>query len=184
MCECTCLYISTCIHLQIILDLLGLANKYDFAPLQTAIMAFLRATLSISNVCLVYNVANFYQLKDLCFACSTYVDAHAVEVMKSDGFLSLSLTALTELCSRDSFFAPEIDVYRGIVRWVTHNRIDTEVSRELLKVVRLQLIPMEHLLGEIRSSNLFDPNDILDAIGLSTTKQPIDLHQRGMLSKS
>lgn len=168
---------------QIILDLLGLANKYDFAPLQSSIMAFLHATLNVNNVCLVYNVASFYQLKDLCFACSTFVDAHAAEVMKSDGFLSLSQSALTELCNRDSFFAPEIDIYRGIVRWVTHNEVDAEVSRSLLKVVRLQLIPLEHLLKEIRSSKLFDPDDILDAITLFTTKEPIELDQRGMLSE-
>ena len=146
-------------------------------------MAFLQATLNVNNVCLVYNVANFYQLKDLCFACSSFVDAHAGEVMKSDGFLSLSLSALTELCNRDSFFAPEIEIYHGIVRWVNHTEVDTDVSRVLLKVVRLQLIPMEHLLGEIRNSKLFDPDHILDAISLFTTKRPIDLGQRGMLSK-
>ena len=168
---------------QIILDLLGLANKYDFDLLQSSIMAFLRATLNVNNVCLVYNVASFYQLKDLCFACSTFVDTHAAEVMKSDGFLSLSLSALTELCNRDSFFAPEIDIYRGIIRWVTHNEVDVEVSRELLKVVRLQLMSTEHLLGEIRSSKLFDPNHILDAITLFTTKESIELRQRGLLSK-
>ena len=146
-------------------------------------MAFLKATLNVANVCLVYNVASYYQLKDLCFACSTFVDAHASEVMKSDGFLSLSVSALTELCGRDSFFAPEIEIYRGITRWVAHNEVAPEVAKELLKVVRLQLIPMEHLLGEIRSSKLFDPNCILDAIDLSTSKHAIELMQRGMLGE-
>ena len=172
-----------CVCVQVILDLLGLANKYDFGALQTSIMAFLRATLNVTNVCLVYNVASYYQLRDLCFACSTFVDAHAADVMKSDGFLSLSLSALTELCNRDSFFAPEIDIYRGIVRWVGHNEIGREVSRKLLRVVRLQLIPMEHLLGEIRASKLFDPNNILDAITKFTTKRSIELKQRGLLSE-
>ena len=169
---------------QVILDLLGLSNKYDFAPLQTSIMAFLRATLNVTNVCFVYNVSTYFQLRDLSFACSTFVDAHAAEVMKSDGFLSLSLSALTELSDRDSFFAPEIDIYRGIVRWVGHNEVETEVSRRLLRVVRLQLIPMEHLLGEIRGSKLFDPDHILDAITMCTTKRSIELRQRGLLSES
>ena len=146
-------------------------------------MAFLRATLNVNNVCLVYNVASFYQLKDLFFACSTFVDTHAPEVMKSEGFLSLSLAALKELCGRDSFYAPEIEIYRGIVRWITHNESSAEGSRELLKVVRLQLMAMEDLLAEIRSSKLFNPDNILDAITLSTTKRPIDLHPRGMLSE-
>ena len=177
------LSLSLPLPLQVILDLLGLSNKYDFAPLQSSIMAFLRATLNVTNACLIYNVASYYQLRDLCFACSTFVDAHAAEVMKSDGFLSLSLSALTELSGRDSFFSPEIYIYRGIVRWVAHNEVGTDVSRKLLRVIRLQLIPMEHLLGEIRSSKLFDPDHILDAITMFTTKRSIELKQRGLLSE-
>lgn len=113
------------------LDLLGLSNKYDFNLLQQSLTAYLKATLNVTNVCLVYNVASYYQLRDLGTSCSTFVDMHASEVMKSDGFLSLSQSALTELISRDSFFASEMEIYHGIVRWMKHNRVQ---SKDLLKV--------------------------------------------------
>ena len=165
------------------LDLLGLANKYDFAPLQQSVTAYLKATLNVNNVCSIYNMASFYQLKDLCTSCSTFVDMHASEVMKSDGFLTLSKSALTELIARDSFFAPEMEIYEGIVRWMHHNNVGAEAAKGLLQMIRLQLIPLSHLLREIRRSRLFDPNDILDAIEMIDTKPAIDLDQRGLLSE-
>ncbi len=168
---------------QVSLDLLGLANKYDFGPLQLAILAYLKATLNVSNVCLVYNVASFYQLRELCTACSTFVDMHASEVMRSEGFLSLSQSALMELCARDAFFAPELEIYKGIVRWMRHNEVQVEGARVLLKVIRLQLIPLLELLQEIRQSEMFDANDILDAISMKNLKKEIELGQRGLLSK-
>ena len=164
--------------------MLGLSNKYDFAALQQAIMAYLKATLTVSNVCMVYNVVTFYQLKELCQACTVFMDMNATQVMKSDGFLSLSKQALVDVLSRDSFFAPEIEIYQGVRRWMAHCEDLQDGTKELLSVVRLQLIPMSVLLQEVRQSGFFDPNAILDAITMMNTKKPIELGQRGLLGKS
>ena len=167
-----------------ILHLLGLTNKYDFAMLQQAIITYLKATLSGLNVCYVYNVANFYQLKDLCSACSAFVDLHALEVMSSEGFLSLSQAVLTDLVHRDSFFAPELDIYHGVVRWMKHNEVDQGSASELLKGIRLQLIPLANLLEEVRPAGYFDADCILDAIHMANQTPDIKLGYRGLLSKT
>lgn len=166
-----------------ILQLLGLSNKYDFSMLQQAIVTYLKATFTVTNVCVIYNVASFYQLKDLAESCSTFVDMHATDVMKSDGFLSLSQTALTELIARDSFFAPESEVYRGVKCWMEHNGVAKEEAGELLAGIRLQLIPQGYLLKEIRQCDLFDPDRILDALTLISLKSSSELGHRGLLSK-
>jgi BTB/POZ domain-containing protein 9 len=166
---------------QVVLDLLGLANKYDFNQLQLSLMAYLKATLNVSNVCITYNVAMFYQLKELCQACASFVDLNAPAVMKSDGFLTLSHQALIQVISRDSFYSPELDIYLGIKRWRENNELDPSELKSLLKVVRLQLLPMESLLNEVRQSGLYEANDILDAITMINQKKPIDLDQRGLL---
>lgn len=168
---------------QVILQLLGLANKYDFGLLQQAIITYLKATLSVSNVCIIYNVASFYQLKDLAESCSTFVDMHATEVMKSDSFLSLSQTALTELIARDSFFAPEVEIYHGVKSWMEHNVVAKEEAEDLLDGIRLQLIPQSHLLQEIRQSGMFNADKILDALSLITDNSSSELGHRGLLSK-
>lgn len=172
-----------CSPLQVILDLLGLSNKYDFAALQQAIMAYLKATLSTSNVCMVYNVVIFYQLKELCQACTVFMDMNAAQVMKSDGFFSLSKQALVEVLARDSFFAHETDIYQGIQRWMAHHEVLPGDTKELLGVVRLQLIPIPVLLQEVRQSGLFEPDSILDAITMMNKKKPIELSQRGLLGE-
>ena len=171
------------LFIQVILHLLGLTNKYDFAMLQQAIITYLKATLSGSNVCYVYNVASFYQLKDLCSACSAFVDLHALEVMKSEGFLSLSQSVLTDLVHRDSFFAPELDIYHGVVRWMKHNDVAHESAKEFLKGIRLQLIPLADLLEEVRVAGYFDADCILDAIQMANQTPDIKLGYRGLLSK-
>ena len=165
------------------LDLLGLANKYDFSPLQQSIMSYLKATLSVSNVCVIYNVAMFYQLRELCHACTAFVDMNATAVMKTEGFLSLSQQALTELVSRDSFFSPELDIYHGVKRWLEANDVSLSEAKDLLKVVRLQLLPLKDILGDVRQSELYDANVILDAITMMKMEAPIELRQRGLLCK-
>ena len=167
---------------QITLHLLGLANKYDFGLLQQTITAYLKATLTVSNVCVIYNVANFYQLKELCAFCTSFIDMNATEVLKSEGFLSLSLSALNDLVTRDSFYAPEVEIYHGLIKWMKHNPDKHEGSKELLKGIRLQLIPIGDLLQEVRTSGNFKPDDILDAISIVEHGSSVDLGHRGLLS--
>lgn len=169
-------------HSQVILHLLGLTNKYDFGLLQQTITAYLKATLTVTNVCIIYNVANFYQLKDLCASCTSFIDMNATEVLKTEGFLTLSYSALNELVTRDSFYAPEIDIYHGVIKWKEHNPDRREESKELLKGIRLQLIPLNDLLKEVRKSGHFKPDDILDAISLVERGSSVELGHRGLLS--
>ncbi|XP_019853257.1 PREDICTED: BTB/POZ domain-containing protein 9-like isoform X2 [Amphimedon queenslandica] len=166
---------------QVILDLLGLSNKYDFSHLQSSILAYLKATLSVHNACIIYNVANFYQLSDLCLACASYIDINAQAVMRSEAFLSISHQSLVELVSRTSFYCPELEVYFGIRRWLDNNEVSKDEEKNILKIVRLELIPMSSLLGEVRESSLFEANDILDAIAMINKKNMIELNQRGLL---
>jgi BTB/POZ domain-containing protein 9 len=49
------------------------------------------------------------------------MDKHALEVMQHESFLQLSATALSELISRDSFFATEIEIYLAVRNWVKAN---------------------------------------------------------------
>lgn len=169
-------------QLKVILDLLGLSNRYNFDALQQAISSYLKATLSVNNACVIFNTANFYQLKDLCTACYTYIDSHATEMTSSEGFLSLSQAALIDLLSRDSFFAPEIEIFRSIVQWMEKNNISVEEASDLLKVVRLQLVSNNDLFNIIRPSGLYQPDQILDALHYQSEKKPLELHQRGLLS--
>lgn len=41
-------------------------------------------------MCLVYDVANLYQLAPLVESCRSYADGHATEILQSEAFLQLS----------------------------------------------------------------------------------------------
>lgn len=75
---------------ETLLDFLGLAHRYGLQPLEGSICEFLRTLLSTRNVCLVFDVASLYCLNGLAEACMAYMDRNATEVLKSDGFLTLS----------------------------------------------------------------------------------------------
>lgn len=49
------------------------------------------------------------------------MDKHALDVMNHESFLRLSAAALSEMISRDSFFASEIDIFLAVKRWVNTN---------------------------------------------------------------
>jgi len=72
------------------LDLLGMSNKYGFQLLESAISEYLKVSLSLKNVCVIYDMASIYILEKLSQHCLNYMDRHASQVLQSDGFLSMS----------------------------------------------------------------------------------------------
>lgn len=49
------------------------------------------------------------------------MDKHASEVIQHENFLQLSPETLNKLISRDSFYAPEIDIFLAVESWVKAN---------------------------------------------------------------
>lgn len=73
------------------LEVLGLAHKYGFVELQNAMSEYLKKKLSISNVCMIFDVASMYSLCSLCDRCCEFMDQNAAEILQSESFLCLSL---------------------------------------------------------------------------------------------
>ncbi|KAG8235191.1 hypothetical protein J437_LFUL014155 [Ladona fulva] len=195
---------------DVMLDMLGLAHQYGFVDLETSISEHLRDSLQIRNVGAIYDAARLYQLDALTQMCGAFLDKHAEAILEHPSFMTLSPVALKEICSRDSFCAPEVQIFRAVCRWVRHNvdyrsgdslpesvgsgcedksedDSDEEEARELAKkealsVVRLPLLSLSELLKEVRQSGLISPDAILDAIEEQTGKDT-DLKYRGHLSK-
>ncbi|PIK52134.1 putative BTB/POZ domain-containing protein 9 [Apostichopus japonicus] len=164
---------------DILLDVMGLAHQYGFAELEGAISGYLRAILSIHNVCLIYDVATLYSLDSLKQTCYMYMDSNAEDVMASEGFLSLSESALREVISRDSFYASEVQIFKAVERWSEANP-KADIT-EIVKAIRLPLMNYDELLKVVRPSNLLCPNAILDAIEEKYERKDADLNYRGVL---
>ncbi|CAL7945813.1 unnamed protein product [Xylocopa violacea] len=164
---------------EVVLDILGLAHLYGFSELEISISDYLREILNIKNVCLIFDAALLYRLEFLIRVCHEYMDEHASDVIQHDSFLQLSADALNELVSRDSFYAPEIDIFLAVRAWVKANP-DVD-GKSVLDKVRLSLISITDLLNVVRTSGLVSPEVILDAIAARTQTRDSDLNYRGRL---
>ncbi|XP_077610991.1 BTB/POZ domain-containing protein 9 isoform X2 [Crocuta crocuta] len=164
---------------EVLLDFLSLAHKYGFPELEDSTSEYLCTILNIQNVCMTFDVASLYSLPKLTCMCCLFMDRNAQEVLSSEGFLSLSKTALLNIVLRDSFAAPEKDIFLALLNWCKHN--SKENHAEIMQAVRLPLMSLTELLNVVRPSGLLSPDAILDAIKVRSESRDMDLNYRGML---
>lgn len=167
-----------------VLDLLGLAHKYGFLALESAISGYLKSSLDLHNICHVFDVACLYQLKEVLDTCLNFADAHAVEILSTGDFCNLSKTALIRIIKRDSFCAPEVEIFRAVQCWILENAEELEEivdRKEVLSSVRLPLIGLHDLFHTVRPSGLFTADAILDAIKIKTESRVTEMNFRGHL---
>ncbi|XP_044263423.1 BTB/POZ domain-containing protein 9 [Tribolium madens] len=163
---------------DVILDTLGLAHQYGFQDLETAISDILKQLLALRNVCAILDTAHLYGLEKLVDVCHAFLDRHASEILLHESFLQLSQASLVELLQRDSFFAPEVEIFRGVCTWCTAN--DDKDDR-VMKCVRLPLMSVADLLSVVRPAGLVKPDALLDAIAERTNVRLSSLPHRGQL---
>lgn len=96
-------------------------------------------------------------------------------------FVFLFQDALLSIVLRDSFAAPEKDIFQALMNWCKHN--PKENHAEIMQAVRLPLMSLTELLNVVRPSGLLSPDAILDAIKIRSESRDMDLNYRGMLSK-
>ncbi|KAM9476638.1 BTB/POZ domain-containing protein 9 isoform 1-T1 [Clarias gariepinus] len=165
---------------ETLLDFLGLAHRYGLQPLEASTCDYLRTLLNAQNVSLIFDVASLYHLSSLAEACCAYMDRHAVEVLKSDGFLALSKSALLTVAQRDSFAASEREIFQALCRWCKQNS-EEPGAREVMSAVRLPLMSLSEMLNVVRPSGLLSADELLDAIQTRSERRDMELNYRGML---
>ena len=94
----------------------------------------------------------------------------------------ISQAALEEILKRDSFYAPEIFIFRALQHWRERNP-DTEEFTEVIKHIRLPLMTLDELLNIVRPSNMVTADSILDAIQVKNHSKDMQLSHRGVLRK-
>lgn len=167
---------------ETILELLSLAHKYGFLALESALQGYLKSILSIRNICVIFDAAVLYQMNDLCATCLSFLDRNAVEVLSTDGFSCLTKSALTEVVKRDSFCAPENQIFRAVQEWVESAEEMIEGDfKDILDTVRLPLISLHDLFNTVRPSELYSADAILDAIQIKTESRVHEMNFRGHL---
>lgn len=161
-----------------ILDTLGLANQYGFTDLEMAISDYLRQVLSLNNVCAILDAAKLFGLEGLTNVCHSFLDRNAGEILQHETFKTLSEDSICSLLLRDSFFAPEVQIFQAVYDWCKCNADGRSVETVVSKV-RFSLMTLEQLLNVVRPSGILDPDHLLDAIAEKTAST--QLPYRGAL---
>lgn len=153
-----------------ILDTLGLADHFGFTELQVAISEYLVQVLAVSNCCKILDAARLFNLEHLAQLCYTFIDRNAKELLTHTSFFHVSKDSLCAILSRDSFFAPEVDIFLAVKEWCRRNSGDSGGDIQgVVQHVRFSLMKLEQLLQEVRSSGIIESDLLLDAINEKTT---------------
>lgn len=87
---------------------------------------------------------------------------------------------MVEMLGRDSFFVPEVEIFKGVCAWCQANENSGDV---VMKYVRWSLMSLNELLCVVRPAGLVPPDVLLDAIDERTTARICHLPHRGQLGK-
>lgn len=83
-----------------------------------------------------------------------------------------------ELLQRDSFFAPEVEIFHGVCNWC---KVNEDYNDLVMNCVRLPLMSVQDLLSVVRPASLVKPDALLDAIDERTNARLSRLPHRGKL---
>uniref|UniRef100_A0A915CMA9 BACK domain-containing protein n=1 Tax=Ditylenchus dipsaci TaxID=166011 RepID=A0A915CMA9_9BILA len=131
---------------------------------------YLKSTLNSRNACIIYATAHLYSMSGVIAACLDFIDNYAAEIL-----------ATQYDYTRNSFCAPEIDIFNAIARWIDTHPEESDSFECVLGYIRLSLIKLDDLLNIIRPTQLIDSDKLLDAINEQNKKRSSDLVYRGIL---
>ena len=162
-------------------NLIVIADYLLLPGLKTMACNFLKENVTIENCIVNYYFAEKYQCAELKEEAREVINSNFSAVMETDDFLSLNMEQVMEWVSSDDITVnAEEDVFKGIVKWVSHNKNEREACfAELFHQVRLMSISPDFLGNELVKETLVIENtDLLDVIKLITSATHLGPYQQ------
>ena len=144
-------------------NLIATANFLLLPSLKTMAANVLKDTLTTENCVFNYYFAEKYDCVELKDKCRKVINTNFSVVMETEDFLKLDQKQVMEWVSNDDVIVNEEEnIFKGIVRWVSHNKSEREGDfPELLHQVRLPFLSHDFLLDELVKDELITKNPIL-----------------------
>lgn len=123
-----------------VVDLLRLAYDYPIEDFLSAIQTYLIKNLSLENYCDVLHAACLFDSK-IENATLTFIDQNASQILSTDKFTTLPRRSLCFLLKRDSFYAPEVEIFKAILEWRKCNQnVDVKgMEVHFIQIIGLQI---------------------------------------------
>ena len=144
-------------------NLMATADYLLLPGLKTVVGRYLMENLETENCISYYYFADKYQCEELKEEARDTINSDFSAVMETDDFLSLDIKQVMEWVSSDDITVnTEEEVFKGIVKWVSHNKSEREVDFPgLLRQVRLVSISHDFLLNELVKEELVATNSVV-----------------------
>ena len=151
---------------QAILEVVAAADLFRFVALKEALGDQLSNLISFDTVIPLLVHSDTYHFPDLHKKCFCFIEdkANAVEVLQSSAFLCLSEENLIKVISRDTLVAPELAIFKAVVRWKKHNSSSAEQTARVLQHIRLGELSSQEILMEVEPTKLFNQESIIAAL--------------------
>ena len=144
-------------------NLLATADYLLLPGLKTVAGRYLTDNLETGNCIFSYYFADKYHCEELKEEARDMINSHFSAVIETEDFLSLDIKQVMDWVSSDDITVKtEEEVFKGIVKWVSHNKSEREVDFPgLLHQVRLVSISHDFLLNELVKEELVAKNSVL-----------------------
>ena len=122
---------------------------------------FLKGILATENCVFNYYFAERYQCMNLMEECRELIKSNFSALMETDDFLNLDAKQVIKWVSSDDIIIKaEEEVFKGIVKWVHHNKSEREKEFPyLLHQVRLNSVHQDYLVNEMVKEELITTNN-------------------------
>ena len=132
-------------------DLVAVAEYLLLPGLKNLACDVLEENITIENCIFNYYFADKYQCLELMRETRGFIDLNFSSVMKTDDFLKLDFAQVMKWVSSDDVIVTsEEEIFKGIVKWVSHKKSERESKfAELLSQVRLKSISRKFLSNEL-----------------------------------
>ena len=143
-------------------NLIATANFLLLPSLKTMAANVLKDTLTTENCVFNYYFAEKYDCVELKDKCREVINTNFSVVMETEDFLKLDQKQVMEWVSNDDVIVNEEEnIFKGIVRWVSHNKSEREGDfPELLHQVRLPFLSHDFLLDELVKDELITKDPV------------------------
>ncbi|XP_078351589.1 kelch-like protein 3 [Oculina patagonica] len=154
-------------------NVIATADYLLLPGLKTMACKFLKENMTIENCIFNYYFADKYQCVDMKENAREVINSNFSAVIQTDDFLSLDMKQVMEWVSSDDVTVnAEEEVFKGIVKWVSHNRSEREADfAALLHQVRLISISHEYLFNDLVEEELIKTNNECLNFVLAAMKQ-------------
>ena len=124
---------------------MSIAKTLELTTFMEGISHSLKVGLNLENVVSIYEKATRYDQRQLKEACEHFIDKNAEILDAQKSLTKLPSQCLQEIIRRDSLSLNESKIFELVVEWhVYHNRTE-DLSIELVREIRFELIPSEEL---------------------------------------